>query len=188
MHITSRDLTNLIEDVSRGKLTPAEGHRGSSWAYREVIDLANSVLTGAPIGAVVIDYERRHLIDGRERLMTLAAMFLPADERPAMPVDGSAPHLVVRGLAEGDGFEVLMVREEDREPADLPLSCLLRTRRFLAWERAVDGAHPEQATGIKRRGGRLAQRLHTAKVAVIELDAEVSPDRVARLVNRHRIG
>ncbi|GAA5200671.1 hypothetical protein GCM10023322_79020 [Rugosimonospora acidiphila] len=161
-------LTQIVDLINRGQLTPAGAPGGPGWAPRQHADLWHSVESGWPIGLLTVwtpwlDRPRRcYLLDGHRR----AAAITQASSRDGVPL--------LRNLS-SSGPDYTSPNSPHDDPY-LPTTAMLRTRDFLPATRHLP---PD----LLRHAERIAHAVMTAPVDLLTIEGG-SPHQVDTLCRR----
>lgn len=200
-----RFLHEMVQLVSAGKVKIPDFQRRFVWRRGQMLDLLDSIRNQYPIGSLLVwesseDYHSMgwvgpirvlqaqsstssYVLDGHQRLSTLAGVLLPSTEGVENPEDIDPNRWVVWFNAKDDVFE--HPKDPDApKPWHFPMSRLLDTIAFLEESQRMLKEGGEAGRSYVQRVQQIARDFQTYKLPVVRIkytDLEHAVDIFARL-------
>jgi len=184
-------LYELLQDLTRGKLRIPRFQRPFVWRRDQMTDLLDSVHRQYPIGSLLVwetsqeiatldrlgpfSFPRTsgqvgYLLDGHQRLSTLAGALIPPGDHPAWDEDPDPGRWSLAYNFEHGRFQHAQGRNPDGQI--FPLNALLDTLRFFKEADRLRGAYPENpgvADGYISEISAVARSFQHYRVPVIRI-------------------
>jgi hypothetical protein len=183
---------DLVRQLVEGRIRIPRFQRPFVWRRQQMLDLLDSINNQYPIGSLLtwesetnirsLDYigpvefapqtadsSASYLLDGHQRLSTIAGALVATSDRTRIPTDDDDPSLWnIYFNAKDGGFEHLEIGQSPA-PYQFPMSRLLDTFEFLAESQRVLSAGGEDGKLYLQRIQDVARAFQNYKIPVIQI-------------------